>query len=51
MKTSKDKGNKPKEGQWVRKAPEKEVAFDLEHTKETFMEAKKSFDDGSTSRS
>ena len=28
---------------WVQKAPTKEPNFDLEHTKETFMESKKSF--------
>ena len=46
--TSEDKGKKPEEGEWVRKDPEKEVGFDLEHVKETFMEAKKSFIEAST---
>ena len=46
-----DKGKKPAEGEWVRRAPEKEIGFDLEHTKETFMEAKKSFTEASTSGS
>jgi len=45
-----DKGKQPKESTWVRKAPMKEPKFDLERTKETFMEAKKSFTDASTSR-
>jgi len=47
--TGEDKGNQPKESTWVRKAPVKEPEFDLEHTKETFMEAKKSFAEASTS--
>ena len=34
---------------WVRKAPEKIPAFDVEREKETFMEAKKDFSDLSTS--
>lgn len=38
-----DKGKQPKEGGWVHKATKKEVGFDLEHAKETFMEEKKSF--------
>ena len=36
---------------WVRKAPIKELEFDLESVKETFMEAKKSFTEASTSSS
>jgi len=32
-----DKGRKPKEGEWVRKAPEKETRFELECAKEMFM--------------
>lgn len=36
---------------WVRKAPTKEPEFDLEHIKEIFMEAKKSFIEASTSGS
>jgi len=40
--TREDKG-KPEEDMWVQKAPTKEPNFDLEHTKETFMESKKSF--------
>ena len=36
---------------WVHKALEKEVGFDLERVKETFMELKKSFVEASTSRS
>ena len=42
-------GKQPEEEGWVRKAPEKEVSFDLDHTKETFMEAKKSFTKASAS--
>ena len=49
MMTSKDKGNQLEEGEWVHKAPEKEVGFDLEHVRETFMEAKKSFAEATTS--
>jgi len=48
--TSEDKGKQREEGEWVCKAPEKETGFDLEHTKETFMEEKKSFVEASTSR-
>jgi len=36
-----DKGKQPKDSAWVRKALTKEVEFDLECTRETFMEAKK----------
>jgi len=43
-----DKGKKPKDSTWVRKAPMKEPEFDLECGKQTFMEARKSFDDAST---
>ena len=43
-----DKGKQPKESVWVCKAPTKEPKFDLEHAKETFMEAKKSFMEAST---
>jgi len=45
------KGKQPEEGEWVHKTPEKEVFFDLEHVKETFMEAKKIFIEASTSGS
>lgn len=45
-----DKGKQPEEDGWVRKAPKKEISFDLEHVKETFMEAKKSFAKASTLR-
>ena len=34
---------------WVRKAPEKVPAFDIEREKETFMEAKRDFVDPSSS--
>ena len=43
-----DKGKQLEESEWVRKVPEKEVGFDLERAKETFMEAKKSFPEAST---
>lgn len=46
-----DKGKQPEESAWVCKAPTKEPELDLEHTKETFMEAKKSFTEASTSSS
>lgn len=49
--TDDDKGKQLEENGWVRKAPEKEVGFDLERAKETFMEAKKSFIEASTSGS
>jgi len=49
--TGKDKGKQPKEDTWVHKAPTKEPEFDLERTKETFMEDKKSFAEASTSGS
>jgi len=51
MTTGEDKGKKLKEGEWVHKSPEKEVGFDLEHAKETFMEMRKSFAEASTSGS
>lgn len=51
MMTGEDKGKQPEESEWVRKASEKEVEFDLEHAKETFMEAKKIFVEASTSGS
>lgn len=47
--TSDDKGKQPEEDGWVCKAPEKEVGFDLECTKQMFMEAKKIFVEASTS--
>ena len=47
--TSDDKGKQPEEGGWVCKAPKKETSFNLEHAKETFMEAKKIFTEASTS--
>lgn len=51
MTTSKNKGKQPKEDRWARKAPDKESSFDLNHTKETFMEENKSFIEASTSSS
>lgn len=45
------KGKQSEESTWVRKSPTKEPEFDLQRAKETFMEAKKSFDDASTSGS
>ena len=49
--TRDDKGKQLEDSTLVRKAPTKEVELYLEHAKETFMEAKKSFDDDSTSGS
>ena len=46
-----DKDKQPEESTWVHKAPTKELEFDLECAKETFMEAKKSFTEASTSSS
>jgi len=46
-----DKGKQLEEDTWVHKAPIKEPEFDLECAKETFMEAKKSFVEASTSGS
>lgn len=46
-----DKGKQPEDSAWVHKALEKEVEFDLERARETFMEAKKSFAEASTSGS
>lgn len=51
MMTSDDKVKQPKESEWVCKAPEKDVGFDLEHVREIFMEAKKRFAEASTSES
>lgn len=46
--TGENKGKQLEAKQWVRKVGEKEVWFDLSHTKETFMEAKNSFAEAST---
>ena len=46
-----DKGKLLEESMCVRKAPTKELKFDLKRAKETFMEAKKSFTEASTSSS
>ena len=46
-----DKGKQPEDSTWVCKAPKKEAEFDLERAHETFMEAKKSFAEASTSGS
>lgn len=43
-----DKGKLPEDSTWVHKAPAKEVEFDLEHSRETLMEEKKSFTKAST---
>ena len=51
MTTGDDKGNQPEESASVQKATTKEPEFDLECIKETFMEAKKSFMEASTSSS
>lgn len=48
--TRDDKGKQPEESAWVCKVPMKEPKFDLESTKETFMETK-SFMEASTSGS
>jgi len=49
--TGDDKSKWPEDSTWVCKAPTKEREFDLECAKETFMEARKSFTDASTSGS
>lgn len=49
--TGDEKGKQPKESTWVCKAPMKEPKFNLERVKETFMKAKRSFTDASTSGS
>lgn len=46
-----DKGKHLEDSTWVRRALSKEAKFDLEHAKENFMEAKKSFANASTSKS
>lgn len=46
-----DKGKQPEDNAWVRKAPTKGAEFDLEHAREKFMEANKSFVEASTSGS
>ena len=46
-----DKGKQLEDSTWVCKASVKEAEFDLEHTCVTFMEAKKSFTEASTSGS
>jgi len=51
MITGDDKGKQPEESMWVCKALIKELEFELECAKETFMEAKKSFTEASTSSS
>lgn len=43
-----DKGKQPKENTWVHKASTKDLEFNLEHARETFLEAKKSFAKAST---
>lgn len=50
--TREDKGKQQEEDIWVRKAANKDVGFDLNKEKETFMEAKRRFADigASTSR-
>jgi len=47
--TGEDTGKQPDESTWVCKAPAKELEFELECVKETFMEVKKSFTEASTS--
>jgi len=46
-----DKGKQPEDGTWVRKAPTKKTKFYLRRAHETFVEAKKSFVEASTSGS
>ena len=46
-----DKGKQPEIDEWVRKAAEKEIDFDLNHAKETFLEEKNNSTEASTSRS
>ena len=48
--TGDEKGKQLEDSTWVHKAPMKEPEFDLERAKETFMEARKSFVDASTSK-
>jgi len=47
--TRDDKGEQPEESTCVRKAPTKELEFDLECAKKTFIEAKESIINASTS--
>lgn len=49
--TGDDIGKQLEENGWVCKAPKNEFGFDLNRTKETFMEVKKSFTKAFTSRS
>lgn len=49
--TGEDKGKKPEESIWVRKAADKDVGFNLNKAKETFMEEKRSFADTGASTS
>lgn len=49
MATDTDKGKQPEEDGWMHKDVEKEVDFDLNRAKETFMEAKKNFVEDCTS--
>ena len=49
--TGDDKGKQPEDSTWICKAMKKEAEFDLECGHETFMEAKKSFVEASTSGS
>lgn len=51
IKSGDDKGKQPEEDGWVHKGPKKEVGFHLECPKETFLEAKKSLAEASTSGS
>lgn len=51
MTTGEDKTKKLEEDTWVHKALAKKLEFDLQCENETFMEAKKSFVEASTSGS
>jgi len=43
MKIGADKGKQPEEDGWVRKATNKEVDFDINHAKQTFMSKEELF--------
>lgn len=51
IKTGADKGKQPEEEGWLRKVDEKEDNFDLNCTKEKFLEEKKNFNETSISGS
>ena len=51
MATREDKRKQPETEGWVHKTTEKEVGFDLNWARETYMEAKMNFVEASTSQS